>query len=288
MSDPDFEITSQWKPQALPIEEHTPSADLVRTGNYQAAASLTTWPVVILAAVGLLYFVAAYVPELLLVGFFPDVLGQLRPLSFFSPNGVADVTWNSPLPFALIAAGALAAVARTPSRWNTVLTWPLALVVAGGTAWALVDGGVTRWRDYALALVLGLVLIVCALAVPGRLARSAAAPVSKKRGGGGWATLFVLTFVGPLAVGRWLWGEGVPERALLIQTPSETLSTEASLWFVVVGISFAVTLWAVLQVLPPWGERKLLQPIVLLIAAVGLGLVLAGQQAAAAADLCCR
>ncbi|WP_405059226.1 hypothetical protein OG474_41775 [Kribbella sp. NBC_01505] len=286
MSDPDFEITSQWKP--TPIQEtSTPVVD--RSGNYKSAVGLATWPLVILAVVGTLFFITAYVPELLWAGPFPDVLEQLRPLSVLALNGVGDVAWTFPLPIALIAAGALSAVARTTLRWNVVLTWLLAVATAGGTAWALLDGGVTAWRDHALALVIGFVLIVCALAVPGRLARSASvAPGKKNRGGGGWATLFALSFVGPLAVGRWLWGEGVPEGAALIATPSRTLGTEATLWFVVVGISFAVALWALVQVFPPWADRKLLQPVVFLIAAVGLGIVLAGQQAATVADLCCR
>ena len=269
----------------------TPAAKAAATTR-PAAPSLkvTHGALAIVLIVNVLAFVLYWIPELQALPLMTAVMWQIAPL--MSPV----LTGGRPF----VQAGGAALALSTILMVITILTWSVARtrnelvrlsLPVMGVAMALLSGLLLLlWlprgglAQSATGLVLLVVLLVLGIrtVILGQNVATSGLPDLQTEAGG-WLTPFLVTLVGPLAVGRMLvYGAQRDSIAAIALCPDLTgpalvptyLSWHTGL-VLATGAAAGLLVWALIRLLPPWSGRNLTSAIVALVLAVGPGLAMA-------------
>lgn len=267
-------------------------AEQAAVDSRPAAPSLkvTGGALAIVLIVNALAFILYWIPELQAVPLVPAVMLQIAPLVSPLLTGASHYV---PVSGVVLALTTLLAVVTT-------LTWfiartrnellRLSLPIMGTTMSALSALLLVLWisrgwlGQWATGLVLLVVLVFLGIrtVVLSRNIDTSGIPELQTTAGR-WLTPYLVTLIGPFAVGRMLVYGGQRDSiaevarcsALTGATMVPTYATWHTVLLVATGAGAGLLLWALIRLLPPWSGRNLTSAIVALVLAVGPGLAMA-------------
>lgn len=277
--DPDFTVTSSWTPRTQDdlAATNPPSLDIADSTSIRR---LTWTPFAILASINVFVFTTHYVPELLRWPATPRIRQQVEALAYIVPG---DPNWPDSWPIrtapllTLIAAAIYALIAKTPLRYFMPATLVIGSALVLCTALSVIPS-IDEPGANATALCLAAAIIVMTGISASRLHRTPEGPINLGFQFG-WVILFVVLAVPPLAVGRWLDGNGIEAIANQAVDAKPIFQNPATAWSVLVGAAVAVGIWALFQLLPPVKGKNVVGLVILVVLAFGPGVALAGQYA---------
>lgn len=278
-----------------------PTPDSTPTRSATPSLKVTGGALAIVLIVNALGFLVYWIPELQALPLVGAVIWQISPL--MSPV----VSGGAPVP----GTGAGAAGFATAMLLITIVTWFLArernellrlslpilgalqTVVAGVLLLLWLPNG--RLEGVATGLVLLAVLLVLGIRTVTSVQNVAVRDLPDTRTtAGGWLTPYLVTLLGPFAVGRMLvYGPARDSLAAMARCPAywgpvvaPTYASVSTVLIVATGAAGGLLVWSVIRLLPPWKGRKLTSAIVALVLAVGPGLAMARPAAiSASADI---
>lgn len=240
----------------------------------QAALLCARAPFAILAVLALLRVIVMMSPELQQFKAWTELTNQAMPLEVEIPLGSVISQGNAPILWAGLAAGAFSVLSYTPLRSRRLAVWPLGLVLMIFTVTSVYGPIVSGMRTVTGAIVLTAVICGCTLAAMNRLPGTSTVLDHTNRGGGTWLVIFLVSVLGPMAVGRALLG-GQPTFAGSQLTEANFAEPTGIILVYSVGASLGFLIWAVWQLLPPYKGRRIVFPLVMFVAAGfgGLGIL---------------
>lgn len=231
-------------------------------------------PFAILALLAVLRVVLKMSPGLREFKPITELNKQAIPMEATIPLGNVVKLENGPILWAVLGAFVFMWLSYTPLRSRRELVWPVGLLMIVMIVVSIYKPLISGRQPIAVIAVLTLVICGCTIAAMIHLPGTHTPPKQDSRGGGLWLTLFLLSIIGPVAVGRALLG-GKPAIAVSKLTEENFAEPTGIFMVYLVGASLGFFVWAIWQLLPPFRGRSLVFPLIMFIVAGvgGLGIL---------------
>lgn len=271
-----------------------PSAELraspvSREGRPPAASQkLAGWLMIIPTVATIAHFLAFWIPESRALPFTSFLVAQVAPLVpplVGSAGYILDPVQaglGGTLSSVILAAGW---VARSASRSaHTIVHMALvpAVVIAGVASLVqLLLCVPAAARSGSGLLLLGVMVVLALQAARMSLGVNPGAVTTRRTGSLKPIVIAGLSVVGPIALGRCLFGSSLRTAAATLPTSlaGAALLDLASVYLWLAGMAMAAIVWGAWQLIPPWHGRQLIAPILALVVGVGPGFAYAVPEA---------